>query len=146
MNCQRKKWKRNSDHLDQCKIHTTAFLQPYQSYIVLNEGFKLNGNKDGMTIRKANTEYMFDQSIKSGDSELAGIQIEIWNAEMVGICRGYIHAILEHPNGYITNLKAKHLDLSKMEYDKICESCIRGKQCQKNATKRLSSELKNQGT
>ena len=41
-----------------------------------------------MTIKKANTEYMFDQRIKSGDGELAGIRIEIWDAEMVGVCMG----------------------------------------------------------
>ena len=78
-----------------------------------------------MTNRKANTEYMFDQRIKSG---LAGIQIEIWDAETVGVYRGRTHTILGHPSGHITNLMAKYLDLSKMEHDKICESCIRGKQ------------------
>ena len=59
-----------------------------------------------MTIRKANLEYMF---------ELAGIQIEMWNAEMAGVCKGCTCAILGHTSGHITNLKAKYLDLNKME-------------------------------
>ena len=75
-----------------------------------------------MTIRRANMEYMFDQHIKSGDGELAGIQIEIWNAETVDVCRGYSHAILGHPGGHITNATVKYVDLSKMENDKKCES------------------------
>ena len=44
---------------------------------ILNKWFELNGNQDRMAIKKANTEYMFDQRMKSGDGELAGIQIEI---------------------------------------------------------------------
>ena len=44
---------------------------------VLTKGFKLNGNEKGMTKKKANMEYMFDQRIKNGDRELAGIRIII---------------------------------------------------------------------
>ena len=40
---------------------------------VLNKGFKLNGNEKGFTIKEANKGHMFDQPIKSGDGELAGI-------------------------------------------------------------------------
>ena len=104
---------------------------------VLNKGFKLNRNQDGIAIRKANTEYVFDQRIKSGDREVAGIQIEIWNAEKAGVCRGCTHTILGHPSGHITNLTSKYLELSKVGHDKICESCIRGKQRQKNVMKNV---------
>ena len=48
---------------------------------ILNNGFKLDGNQNGMTIRKANIEYMFNQRIKSGDEELPGIQLEILDTE-----------------------------------------------------------------
>ena len=44
---------------------------------VTNEVFILNRNQDGMTIRKINTEYVFDRHIKSEELELAGIQIEV---------------------------------------------------------------------
>ena len=94
---------------------------------VLNKGFKLNGNENGMTIRKGNMEYMFDQRIKSGDGELAGIRIDRWDVEMAGVCRGCTHTILGHPCKHITNLIAKFLDLNKMIHDEICESCIKGK-------------------
>ena len=50
---------------------------------------------------------MFDQCIKSGDGELAGIRIEIWDAETAGVCRGGTHTILEHPSKHITNLMPK---------------------------------------
>ena len=63
---------------------------------VLNKGFKLNRNKNGMTIRKGNTEYMFDQRIKSGDGKLAGIKTDVWDVETAGVCRGCTHAILGH--------------------------------------------------
>ena len=92
-----------------------------------------------MTIRKANTGYMFDQHIKSGDGELVGIQIEIWNAEMEDVYRGCTHVILGHPSGHITKMTAKYLDLNKMELDKICQSYIRGKQCQEMSQNRQSS-------
>ena len=63
-------------------------------------------NQDKMTIRKANTVYMFNQYIKSGDGELEGIQIEIWSTETAGVCRGCTHVILGHPSGHITNMTA----------------------------------------
>ena len=63
---------------------------------VFNKGFQVNGNQDRMTLRKANTEYMFDQRIKSGDGELTGIKIDIWDAETARICRGCTHTILWH--------------------------------------------------
>ena len=109
---------------------------------VLNKGFKSNGNENGMIIRKENTEYMFDQRIKSGDGELAGIRIDIWDVETAGVCRGCTHAILGHPCKYITNLTAKFLDLNKMVHDKICESCIKGKQHQKNIAKKVEFKAK----
>ena len=96
-----------------------------------------------MSIRKGNTEYMFDQRIKSGDRELAGIRIDIWDVETAGVCRGCTHAILGHPCKHITNLTAKFLDLNKMAHDEICKSCIKGKQCQKNVTKRWNLRPKN---
>ena len=39
-------------------------------------------------MKKANMEHMFDQCIESGEGELAGIQIEIWDEEAAGVCRG----------------------------------------------------------
>ena len=100
---------------------------------MLNKGFKLNRNEKGMTIKKANTEYMFDQRIKSKDGELASIRIEIWDTKTAGVCRRCTHTILGHPSGHITNLTAKYLDLNKFEHDKICESCIRGKNVRKSS-------------
>ena len=79
-----------------------------------------------MIIRKANMEYIFHQCIKSGDGKLAGIQIEIW-------CT---HANLGHPCTHITNLTAKYLELNKIEYDEICESCFRGSHDRKTSRKR----------
>ena len=57
---------------------------------MLNKGFKLNGNENRITIRKSNTEYMFDQRRKSGDGELAGIKIDMWDIETAGVCRGVL--------------------------------------------------------
>ena len=107
---------------------------------VLNKGFML-----GMTIKEANTEYMFDQRIKSWDRGLAGIWIERWNTETAGVCKGCTHAILGHPSRYITNLTAKYLALTKTEHDEICESCIRGKQRQKNVTKKVEFRAEKPG-
>ena len=110
---------------------------------VLNKGFKLNGKQDGMAIRKVNTECMFDQRINNGDGELVGIQIEVWDAEMAGICRRYTHAILGHPYTHVTNMTAKYLDLNTMHHKDIYKSCIKGRQRQKTSQKRENSELNN---
>ena len=58
---------------------------------------------------------------------------------------GCTHAILRHPSGHITNLMVKYLDLSKFEHDKICESCIRRKQRQKNVTKKVEFRAEKPG-
>ena len=86
---------------------------------VLNKGFKVNGNQDAMTIRKANTEYMFNQRIMIGGRELAGIQIDIWNTETVGVCRGYTHAILGHPCAHITSIKRFIKENEYTKHDQI---------------------------
>ena len=112
---------------------------------VLNKGFNLNGNENGMTIRRGNTEYMFDQHIKSRDRALAGIRIDIWDVETADVCRGCTHAILGHPCEHITNLIAIFLDLNKMVHDKICKSCIKGKQHQKNVAKKVEFKAKKPG-
>ena len=91
---------------------------------VLNKGSKLNGDQDGMTIRKANTEYMFNQRIKSGDRELAGIHIEILDAETAGVRKGYTHVILGHPCVHITKMTAKYLHLNTRHHEEICESYV----------------------
>ena len=98
-----------------------------------------------MTIRKGNTEYMFDQHIKYGDGELAGIRIDIWDIETSGVCRGCTHAILGHLCKHITNLNAKYLDLNKMVHDKIYESCIKGKQHQETVAKKVEFKAKKLG-
>ena len=98
-----------------------------------------------MTIRKGNTEYMFDQRIKSGDRELAGIRIDIWDVETAGVCRGCTHAILGNRCKHITNLTAEFLDLNKMVHDKICKSCIKRKQRQKNVAKKVEFKAKKPG-
>ena len=46
-----------------------------------NRRFKMTGNEDGITIQKANTSYRFDQRIKSGDGELAGLKIKLGKTE-----------------------------------------------------------------
>ena len=98
-----------------------------------------------MTIRKGNMEYMFDQCIKSGNCKLAGIKIDIWDVEAAGVCRGCTRAILGHLCKHITNLTAKFLDLNKMEHDKICESCIKGKQRQKNVAEKVEFKAEKPG-
>ena len=98
-----------------------------------------------MTIRKGNTEYMFNQRFKSRDRELAGIKIDIWDVETAGVCRGGTHAILGHLCKHITYLTAKFLDLNKMAHDKICESCIKDKQRPKNVAKKVEFKAKKPG-
>ena len=44
----------------------------------MNRGFKMTGNRDGITIEKASTSYAFDQRIKSGDGELVGLKSTYW--------------------------------------------------------------------
>ena len=64
---------------------------------------------------------------------------------MAGICRGCTHTIVGHPIRHITNLTSKYLDLNKFEHDKICESCIRGKQRHKNITEKVEFRVENPG-
>ena len=65
---------------------------------------------------------MFDQCLKKGDGESAGIQIQIRDKETVDICRGYTHTILGHPCAHVTNMSAKYLDLNTMHHEEIYES------------------------
>ena len=41
----------------------------------------MTGNEDRITIQKANTSYRFDQQIKSGEGELAGLKIKLGKIE-----------------------------------------------------------------
>ena len=79
---------------------------------------------------------MFNQCSKSKDRKLAGIEIEVQDAEMAGVCRGCTNEILGHECAHTINMTAKYLDLSFMPHDEICEKCIRGKQHQKTTQKR----------
>ena len=83
---------------------------------------------------------MFDQHIKSGDGELAGIQIDTLQPDITTICRRCMHAVLGHPSTETTNMTAKIFFLNIMLHDKICESYIQEKQHQKNIPKK--TELK----
>ena len=74
---------------------------------VLTKGFKLTGNKIGISIQKLNRKYLFDQHIKSGDGELAGIQIDTLQPDITTICRRCMHAVLGHPSTETTNMTAK---------------------------------------
>ena len=61
---------------------------------------------------------MFDQQIKSEDRELAGIQIEILNTKIVGVCRGATRRVLGHLSSRITNMTVKYLSLKKTKHAK----------------------------
>ena len=52
------------------------FCKLISQTITINRGFKMTGDGDGITIRKASTSYKFDQQIKSGDGELVGLKIK----------------------------------------------------------------------
>ena len=112
---------------------------------VLDKGFKINenGNENGMTIRKGNTEYIFDQRIKSGEGELAGIRIDIWDVETASVCMGCTHAILGHTCKQITNLTAKFLDLNKIVHEKIAKVVVKENNVRKTSRKRWNLRPKN---
>ena len=93
------------------------------------------GNKKGISIQKLNRKYLFDQHIKSRDGELVGVEIETLQTVITAMCRGCTHAVLGHPSADSTNMTAKKLNLNNMPHDEICESCIKGKQRQKNFPK-----------
>ena len=93
-----------------------------------------------MSIQKLNRKYSFDQHIKSKDGELVGVEIETSQPDIMAICRGYTHAVLGHPSAETRNMTTKKLNLNYMPHDEICESCIKGKQRQKNIPK--ETELK----
>ena len=103
---------------------------------VLNKGYKMTGNEKGISIQKFNRKYSFDQLIKSGDGELVGVEIETTQTDATAICRGCTHAVFGHPSAETTNMTAKKLSLNIMPHDKICESCIMGKQRQKKYSKK----------
>ena len=71
------------------------------------QGYKLTGNKKGISIQKLNRKYLFDQHIKSRDGELVGVEIETLQTDTTTICRGCTHIVLEHPSSETTNMTAK---------------------------------------
>ena len=107
---------------------------------VLSRGCKLTGNEKGISIQKLNGKYLFDQHIKSGDGELVGGEIVTTQTDVTAICRGCTHAVLGHPSVETTNMTAKKISLNNMPHEEICESCIMGKQRQKNIPK--NTEIK----
>ena len=88
---------------------------------------------------------MFDQHIKSGDRELVGVKIVTTLTDVTAICRGCTHAILGHQSAETTNMTAKKLSLNNMPHDKICESCIMGKQRQKTVPKNTQFKAEKAG-
>ena len=88
---------------------------------------------------------MFNQSIKSGDGELVGIKIETQQVDIMAVCRGCTHAVLGHPSTETTNMTAKKLNQNIMPHDKICESYIKWKQCQKNIPKNMEEKAEKPG-
>ena len=52
------------------------------------------------------------------------------------MCRGCTYAVLGHPSAETTNMTAKKSNLNTIPHDKICESCIKGTQHQKNVPKK----------
>ena len=61
------------------------------------------------------------------------------------MCGGCTHAVLGHPSAETINMTAKKLSLNIMLHDEICESCIMGKQRQKNVPKNTEFKAEKAG-
>ena len=93
----------------------------------MNRGFKMTGDGDGITIKKASTSYKFDQRIKSGDGELVGLKIKPKKIDHVNLHIGSTHAFLGHPSNEVTNETTGKIGLKRIHVEASCESCIKAK-------------------
>ena len=104
---------------------------------VLQKGFKLSGDENGIYLKKSNVTYSFNKKIKSGEGQLVGMKILKQTDEIAAIGMGSSHAVLGHPSYLLTSSTATKLGMRSMCANEICESCIKGKQQQKNVNKKV---------
>ena len=86
--------------------------------MVLQKGFKLSRDENGMYLKKSNVTYNFNKKIKSREGQLVRMKI------------------IKHTDDIpLTSSTATKLGMGFMCADEICESCIKGKQQQKKTEK-----------
>ena len=93
--------------------------------MVLQKGFKLSGDENGIYWKKSNVTY---KKIKSREGQLVGIKIIKRTDDIAAIGMGSVHAVLGHPSCLLTTSTATKLGMRSMCANKICKSCIKGKQ------------------
>ena len=104
---------------------------------IVPKGFKLSGDGNGVHLKKSNVTYNFSKKIESGEGQLLGMKIIKLTDEIAAIGIGSAHAVLGHPSYFFTNSIATKLDMRSVCANEICESCIKGKQQQKNVNKKV---------
>ena len=109
---------------------------------VINSGFAMTGNKDGLWIRKGAATFEFDHRIKSGTGVLMGIRISDREAstsisdESVKKLQAHLmHALLGHASNEHTKATCARLGINLSGTFPTCQSCAEGKIRQKNTNK-----------
>ena len=85
--------------------------------------------------------YNFNQKIKSGEGQLVGMKIIEGTDEVAAIGMGSVHTVLGHPSNLLTSSTARKLSMRSICANEICESCIQGKQRQKNVNKKVDFKV-----
>ena len=108
----------------------------------LKAGFKMTGDKDGMSIKKGRMQYEFDRKFKSGSGFLFGLRIDtrdirtnVNSSAQNKIDATIMHAKLGHAGETYRRATCHRLGINLKGPFPPCESCAISKIRQKNVNK-----------